>query len=83
MGRVFRNTLGPLIMERPATLKSPTDNHEAMSLPRLLYLPGSENLVPYAPAFIGPEVGPEPELAPDWDDRIITEVVDPEMIIED
>ncbi len=83
MERVFRNTLGPLIMERPATLKSPTDNHEAMSLPRLLYLPGSENLVPYAPAFIGPEVGPEPELAPDWDDRIITEVVDPEMIIED
>ena len=83
MERVFRNTLGPLIMERPATLKSPTDNYEAMSLPRLLYLPGSENLVPYAPAFIGPEVGPEPELAPDWDDRIITEVVDPEMIIED
>jgi len=83
MERVFRNTLGPLIMERPATLKSPTDNHEAMSLPRLLYLPGSENLVPYAPAFIGPEVGPEPELALDWDDRIITEVVDPEMIIED
>ena len=83
MERVFRNTLGPLIMERPATLKSPTDNHEAMSLPRLLYLPGSENLVPYAPAFIGPAAGPEPELAPEWDDRSITEVVDPEMVIED
>ncbi len=77
MERVYRNTLGPLRKDRPASLKSATRRHEVLSLPRLLYQPGSENLVPYAPAFLDPQADPEAR------DMTITEVFDPEMASED